>query len=87
MLRGPVVFVLGFGALGCATQQGTSQAMTIAGAAAVVVGASMAANNRCQDVTPEGGGPAAFCSSGLSRGARNAGTGVAVAGAALAAAG
>lgn len=87
MVRCAVFFVLGFSTLGCATQQATSQAMTIAGAAAVVVGASMAANNRCHDVTPEGGGPGAFCSSGLSRGARNVGTGVAVAGAALAAAG
>jgi hypothetical protein len=78
---------LALGALGCATQQATSQAMTIAGAAAVVVGASIAADSRCHDVTPGGAGPAAFCSSGLSRGTRNVGTGVAVAGAALAAAG
>ena len=73
--------------LGCATQQATSQAMTIGGAAAVIIGASMAADRKCVDDTPEGGGVGGFCSSGLSSGGRKAGTAIAIAGAGLAAAG
>jgi hypothetical protein len=77
----------GAGALtsGCATQQSTAQALTIAGAAAVLVGASLAADNNCY-ASPEGG-PATYCSSGLSKGTRRAGTGLALAGVGAAAAG
>jgi hypothetical protein len=79
--------VLGVGAVltGCATQHQTAQALTIVGAAAVVVGASMAADQQCYAGGPEGA--AGYCGPGWSKGARNAGTGVAVAGVGLAAAG
>ena len=71
---------------GCATQRGTSQALTIAGAAAVVVGASMAAGGQCYD-SGSPGSPLVSCSQGLSKGARRAGTVTAVVGAGVAAAG
>jgi hypothetical protein len=71
---------------GCATQRATSQALTIVGAAAVVVGASMAADGQCYD-SGAAGSPQVYCSSGLSKGARRAGTATAVVGAGLAAAG
>lgn len=78
------VLALGVGALlgACATQNATSQAMTIAGAAAVVVGASMGSDGNCYGSGE--GSAAVYCSPGLSRGARRTGTGIAVAGAALA---
>lgn len=71
---------------GCATRQGTAQAMTVAGAAAVIVGASLAADNACAGATDDGG---AFvhCSSRVSPGVRRAGTAMAIAGAGVAAAG
>jgi hypothetical protein len=74
----------GVGALtsGCATQQSTAQALTIAGAAAVLVGASLAADNNCA-ASMEG----AYCSPGLSKSTRRVGTGVALAGVGVAAAG
>jgi hypothetical protein len=80
--------ILGGGVLGgCATQSATSQALTIVGAAAVVVGASMAAGDgHCQD-SGSPGSPLVHCSPGLSKGARQAGTATAVVGAGLAAAG
>ncbi|HEU4577620.1 MAG TPA: hypothetical protein VFS67_05165 [Polyangiaceae bacterium] len=76
----------GAGALtsGCATQQSTAQALTIAGAAAVLVGASLAADDNCS-ASLEGVG--AYCSPGLSKGTRRAGTAMAVAGVGVAAAG
>lgn len=70
---------------GCATQHQTAQALTIAGAAAVIVGASMAADSACYD--PGEGAVDPYCSQRLSKGARNVGKGVAVAGVGLAAAG
>lgn len=71
---------------GCATQQGTSQALTVVGAAAVVVGASMAADTQCYGAASEG--PASVdCARNTSKGVRNAGKGLAVAGVGLAAAG
>jgi hypothetical protein len=69
---------------GCATQHGTAQALTIAGAAAVIVGASIASDSECYE-DPEGGG--GYCSPSLSRGTRRAGTALAVAGAGAAAVG
>jgi hypothetical protein len=70
---------------GCATQQQTAQALTIAGAAAVIVGASMAADSDCYN--PGEGAVEPYCNPRLSKGARNVGKGVAVAGVGLAAAG
>ena len=70
---------------GCATQESTAQALAIAGTAAVIVGASMAADGGCYAAAAEG--PAAYCSSGLSKGTRRAGTAVALAGVGVAAAG
>jgi hypothetical protein len=70
---------------GCATQESTAQALAIAGTAAVIVGASMAADGGCYAAAEEG--PAAYCSSGLSKSTRQAGTAVAVAGVGVAAAG
>lgn len=72
---------------GCATQQATSQAMTIGGAAAVVLGASMAADEQCYAAGPGEGGVQSYCSPGLGPGARTAAKGLAVAGVGLAAAG
>lgn len=72
---------------GCATQHDTAQALTIAGAAAVIVGASMAADEQCYNAGPGEGGIRAYCAPGLSKGARTAGKGLAVAGVGLAAAG
>ncbi|MEO8178009.1 MAG: hypothetical protein ABI895_04160 [Deltaproteobacteria bacterium] len=59
--------------------------MTIAGTAAVIIGASLAADGDCAEAL-EIGGPG-YCSSGLSRGTRQAGTAVALAGLGAAAAG
>jgi hypothetical protein len=70
--------------LSCATQQQTAQALTIAGAAAVLVGASMAADEQCQAASP---GEAGYCPPGFSEGTRNVGKGLAVAGVGAAAAG
>ena len=70
---------------GCATQQSTAQALTIAGAAAVLVGASLAADNNCYASAE--GAAGAYCSPGLSKGTRRAGTAVALAGVGVAAAG
>jgi hypothetical protein len=72
---------------GCASQQATAQALTVVGAAAVVVGASMAADEQCYAASESGGGPGAYCSPALSSGGRKVATGVAVAGVGLAAAG
>ncbi len=83
--------IVAFGAAvaltGCATQQATSQALTIAGAAAVVIGASMAADEQCYAAGPGEGGVQSYCSPGLSKGGRNVSKGLAVAGVGLAAAG
>jgi hypothetical protein len=70
---------------GCATQHQTAQALTIAGAAAVIVGASMASDSDCQD--PGEGAVEVYCGPRLSKAGRNVGKGVAVAGVGLAAAG
>ncbi len=77
----------GAGALtsGCATQQSAAQALTVAGAAAVLVGASLAADNNCYASAE--GAAGAHCSPGLSKGTRQAGTAVALAGVGVAAAG
>ncbi len=80
--RGGLALGVGGLLLACATQNATSQAMTIAGAAAVVLGASMAADGNCY--ASGEGSAGVYCSPGLSRGARRTGTGIAVAGAALA---
>ena len=84
-VKGLVALGVGAALTGCATQSQTAQALTIAGAAAVVVGASMASDQQCYAGGPEGA--AGYCGPGLSKGARSAGTGVAVAGVGLAAAG
>jgi len=84
-VKGLVALGVGAALTGCATQYQTAQALTIAGAAAVVIGASVAADEQCYAVGPEGA--AGYCGSGWSKGARNAGTGVAIAGVGLAAAG
>jgi hypothetical protein len=82
--------VLAFGLVsflgGCATQSATSQALTVGGAAAVVVGASLASDAQCFDLGPGQGG-SGYCAPGPSRGGRQAGTALAVAGAGVAAAG
>jgi len=89
--RGPCAWALLLGVAsalpGCATQHDTAQALTIAGAAAVLVGASMAADEQCYSAGPGEGGVQAYCAPGLSKGARTAGKGLAVAGVGLAAAG
>jgi hypothetical protein len=79
--------VLASGSAGCATQSSTAQALAIAGTAAVIVGAAMASGGDCyQD--PQGSyGPEVYCSPGLSKGARKAGTAIAAAGVGAAAAG
>jgi len=78
---------LGAGLLGsgCATQESTAQALAIAGTAAVIVGASLAADGNCYDPAETAG--TVYCSSGLSKGTRKAGTAVALAGVGVAAAG
>jgi hypothetical protein len=80
----------GVGALltaGCATQQQTAQALTVGGAAAVLVGASMAADEQCYAAGSGEGGLAGDCVSGFSKGTRTAGKGLALAGVGVAAAG
>ncbi len=72
---------------GCATQKDTSKALSVAGAAAVIVGATMASSTQCYDALPATGGGNANCAPSLSRGARQAGTALAAAGAGVAAAG
>ena len=84
-VKGLVALGVGATLTGCATQYQTAQALTIAGAAAVVIGASMAADQQCYALGPEGA--AGYCGSGWSKGARDAGKGVALAGVGLAAAG
>ena len=84
--------MLGLGAAwllaGCATQKDTSRTLSIAGTAAVVAGATMASDTRCYDGGfAVGGGGNLNCAPSLGRGARQAGTAIAVAGAGLAAAG
>jgi hypothetical protein len=59
--------------------------LTTAGAAAVIVGASLAADNQCYP-SAQGAGPA-YCSPGLSKSGRKAATGLAIAGVGAAAAG
>jgi hypothetical protein len=85
-LHGFVAVGVGAGFLGCASQQQTAQALTVVGAAAVVVGASMASDEECYGAPGEGGGNA-YCSPGYGKATRNAGTGLAAAGVGLAAAG
>lgn len=89
--RGPSTWALllavGSALPGCATQRDTAQALTIAGAAAVLVGASMAADEQCYSAGPGESGVQPDCVPGLSKGARTAGKGLAVAGVGLAAAG
>jgi hypothetical protein len=82
-----VALSVGVALSACATQQATSQAMTIAGAAAVVIGASMAADEQCYAAGPGEGGLQGYCSPGLSKGERTAAKGLAAAGVGLAAAG
>ncbi len=72
---------------GCATQRATSQALTVGGAAAVAVGASLASSTQCYDAALGQGGGAFTCASGGGRGARQAGTALALAGVGAAAAG
>lgn len=82
-----LVAVVGVSLAGCATQQATAQALTVAGAAALVLGASMAADEHCHLAGPGDGGVTGYCAAGLSQGARNVGKGLAVAGVGLAATG
>jgi hypothetical protein len=84
LLSGWAVGSLGFG---CASQASTAQALAIAGTAAVIVGASLAADNDCTEAAEGAGSPVVYCSPGLSKSTRKAGTAVAVAGAGVAAAG
>jgi hypothetical protein len=70
---------------GCATQASTAQALAIAGTAAVIIGASLAADGDCSETIEAGG--FGYCSPGLNRGTRHAGTAVAFAGLGVAAAG
>lgn len=70
---------------GCATRAATASVLTTAGAAAVIVGATMAADTHCYQSSHGAGG--AYCSPGLSKGTRNAGTALAIAGVGAAAAG
>jgi hypothetical protein len=86
LLRGAGVILAVVGVGGCATQHGTSQALTVAGAAAVVVGASMAADEQCYG-SPSGGAALVDCAANTSTGVRNTGKAIAVAGVGLAAAG
>jgi pilus assembly protein FimV len=74
------------GLSGCASQQASAQALTIAGAAAVMVGASMASDTQCANAG-DVGGPAVYCAPSKSSGARHAGTALAAAGVGVAAAG
>jgi hypothetical protein len=86
-MRSLLVSGLGLGLLGsgCATQQSTAQALAIAGTAAVIIGASLAADGDCSESLEAGG--FGYCSPGLSRGTRRAGTALALAGVGAAAAG
>lgn len=70
---------------GCATRDATSSVLTTAGAAAVIVGATMAADTHCYQSSHSAGG--AYCSPGLSKSTRNAGTALAIAGVGAAAVG
>jgi hypothetical protein len=72
---------------GCASQQTTAQALTVVGAAAVMVGASLASDDQCYDGGSGSEGPMVYCSPSLSRSGRKVATGVAAAGVGLAAAG
>jgi hypothetical protein len=76
---------LGLVSSGCANRSASATALTAVGAAAVIVGASLAADNDCNH-SPNAAGPP-HCSPGLSKSTRNAGTALAVAGVGAAAAG
>jgi hypothetical protein len=86
-LRGFVALGVSAGLLGCASQHQTAQALTVVGAAAVVVGASMASDEQCYEAGPGEGGGNGYCSPGYGKATRNAGKGLAAAGVGLAAAG
>jgi hypothetical protein len=86
-LRGFVAVGVSAGLSGCASQHQTAQALTIVGAAAVVVGASMASDEQCYETGPGEGGGNGYCSAGYSKATRNTGKGLAAAGVGLAAAG
>ena len=79
--------VLASSSAGCATQSSTAQALAIVGTAAVIVGAAMADGDDCYQDPQGTSGPEVYCSPGLSKGARKAGTAIAVAGVGAAAAG
>jgi hypothetical protein len=86
VMRSLLLSGLGLGFLsGCATQASTAQALAIAGTAAVIIGASLAADGNCSEAIEAAG--LGYCSPGLSRGSRHAGTAVAFAGLGVAAAG
>jgi hypothetical protein len=82
-----VGLVLASGSAGCATQSSTAQALAIVGTAAVIVGAAMADGSDCYQDPQGASGPEVYCSPGLSKGARKAGTAIAAAGVGAAAAG
>ena len=82
-----VGLVLASGSAGCATQSSTAQALAIVGTAAVIVGAAMADGDDCYQDPQGSSGPEVYCSPGLSKGARKAGTAIAAAGVGAAAAG
>ena len=73
--------------VGCATQSSTAQALAIVGTAAVIVGAAMADGSDCHEDPQGSSGPEVYCPPGPSKGARKAGTALAVAGVGAAAAG
>jgi len=79
--------VLASGSAGCATQSSAAQALAIVGTAAVIVGAAMADGSDCYQDPQGTSGPEVYCSPGLSKGARKAGTAIAAAGVGAAAAG
>lgn len=82
-----VGLLLASSSVGCATQSSTAQALAIVGTAAVIVGASMADGDDCYQDPQGSSGPEVYCSPGLSKGARKAGTALAVAGVGTVAAG
>jgi len=87
VLRSLLLSGLGLGILssGCATQASTAQALAIAGTAAVIIGASLAADGDCSETMEAGG--FGYCSPGLNSASRHAGSAVAFAGLGVAAAG
>jgi hypothetical protein len=76
-LRWALVGGLGLAGSGCASPAATSRLLTTAGAAAVVVGASLAADSQCYP-SPQGAAGPAYCSPGLSKSGRKAATGLAL---------